>query len=147
LDRPLIFAAWNDGVAVGFGLLPGRAKAGGVEFPSARTLGTRLSARFADHRAFRREDHFEFGAARRGSGKWSAVEEDCLDLAGHHRRSKGSACREEYAYDGEWSYAHQEILPSKLTSPARRLKYMPNRGPLALNKPSLSRKRMLNNCP
>ena len=43
LDRPLILAAWDDGVAVGFGVFPARAKARGVKFPSAGAFLASLS--------------------------------------------------------------------------------------------------------
>ena len=43
LDRPLILAAWDDGVSVGFGAFPAGAKARGVKFPSAGAFLASLS--------------------------------------------------------------------------------------------------------
>ena len=49
MDRPLVLAAWNDGVAVRFGTFPARAKTRGVQFPSAGALLTTLSAWLTGH--------------------------------------------------------------------------------------------------
>ena len=64
LDRPLILAAWNDGVAIGFSAFPTRAKARRVEFPSAGAFLARLSTRLTGHFPVRGESHLELGAAR-----------------------------------------------------------------------------------
>jgi len=64
LDRPLVLAARGDGVAIGFGTLPGRAKPRAVQLPSAGAFLSCLSTRLTGHFPVRTESHLEFGAAR-----------------------------------------------------------------------------------